>query len=86
MPECDLAAGQCKAENLRQSVQALGIPHGDSPTADMVTLSIGVAAIIPGTKSTPAELVASADKALYVAKANGRNRISSAPESTTEPS
>lgn len=75
MPDCTQLDGQIKAEKLREAVQALGIPHADSPTASQVTLSIGVAAVVPDAHTTPQQLVAIADKALYLAKARGRNRI-----------
>lgn len=75
IPECSQADSRVKAENLRQAVQGLGIPHAASPTDSSVTLSIGVAAFIPDGQNTPQQLVAAADKALYVAKASGRNRV-----------
>ena len=40
-----------------------------------VTASIGIASFIPGALEPPKALVNSADKALYRAKANGRNMV-----------
>jgi diguanylate cyclase (GGDEF)-like protein len=63
------------AQRALQAVDALKLPHGDSPTQAWVTLSIGVAAErcdAPGI--TPESLVAAADGALYQAKSGGRNR------------
>jgi diguanylate cyclase (GGDEF)-like protein len=79
MPECDLAAGLSKAEELRAAVATLGIPHADSPTASVLTLSIGVAAVVPGGDSGPQQLVAAADAALYAAKKGGRNQVNACP-------
>ncbi|GAB1369554.1 hypothetical protein MASR1M42_21060 [Azonexus hydrophilus] len=75
MPECDHPASQNKAEELRAAVVALGIPHADSPTANCVTLSIGVAVMQPNGENAPEALIAAADAALYEAKRNGRNRV-----------
>lgn len=75
MPECDYPAGQNKAEELRAAVAALGIPHADSPTANRVTLSIGIAVMHPDGESGPEALVAAADAALYEAKNGGRDRV-----------
>lgn len=74
MPECDVVAGQSKAEGLRQSVQNLAIPHQASPTQEVVTISTGIATIVPTDELTPEGFLAIADKALYVAKSSGRNR------------
>ncbi|HEY5611223.1 MAG TPA: diguanylate cyclase [Thermoanaerobaculia bacterium] len=62
------------AERLRRSVQDLAIAHEASITADVVTISIGVASALP-RESSLASLVATADRALYVAKREGRNCV-----------
>lgn len=69
------------AEDIRLGVKALDIFHSRSQEM-RVTLSLGVASTVPVPKSSPARLVAEADKALYQAKAQGRNRtvVESLPE------
>ena len=57
---------------LMTSVQNLGIPHAFSSSSDFLSLSIGVATIIPGREDV--EVVELADQALYAAKNAGRNR------------
>ena len=61
------------AETLRQAVEALVIPHDRSQVSSIVTISIGIAATIPRLDQSPESLLQNADKALYRAKAAGRN-------------
>lgn len=75
MPECDLPACSGKAEELRRAVAALAIPHADSPTAGITTISVGVAAVTPTGVDGADKLLATADAALYAAKSSGRNRV-----------
>jgi diguanylate cyclase (GGDEF)-like protein len=63
------------AESLRESVEASGIEHRTSATGDKVTVSVGVATIVPARDSDSEVLVRAADEALYAAKNAGRNRV-----------
>jgi len=63
------------AERVREAVFALEISHADSDVAQSVTLSIGVASMIPAVGLGPETLIAAADSALYAAKRGGRNLI-----------
>ncbi len=63
------------AEELRQGVENLKIPHEASQVSPYVTISIGSATMIPDLKSEAKDIVEKADKALYKAKQGGRNRI-----------
>lgn len=63
------------AERIRQEIENLGIEHEYSPASDVITISIGlICSLAEDIESTDA-LYAEADKLLYKAKANGRNRI-----------
>lgn len=62
------------ARKLNEAVSALALEHRDSDVASHVTISLGVATMTPGKRSTPQELVDAADAALYMAKEAGRNR------------
>jgi diguanylate cyclase (GGDEF)-like protein len=62
------------AEQLRETVQGLGIRHDDSP-AGVVTASIGVAIVSPRVGRSSDGAVQLADEALYAAKRGGRNGI-----------
>jgi diguanylate cyclase (GGDEF)-like protein len=75
LPETHLAGALAKAEELRQAVQALNIPHALSSIATVVTISIGVAAVVPMMNLSPDQLLSAADEQLYKAKHSGRNRV-----------
>lgn len=62
------------AEKARQAVMDLHIPHSGSPHG-WVTLSLGVANKLPAEGESPEVLIAAADRALYRAKHEGRNRV-----------
>ena len=64
-----------RAEALRESLQRLGIRHERSDTAEMVTMSVGVACLLPAEEGEIAQLYERADRALYEAKAFGRNQV-----------
>jgi diguanylate cyclase (GGDEF)-like protein len=62
------------AERVRAAVEALDERHAMA-AAGRVTVSIGVATVVPTAESTPEQLVAAADAQLYQAKRGGRNRV-----------
>ncbi len=63
------------AENIRKCVLALNIKHGKSQVHDCVTLSLGVASLIPTQLFSSSDLLEAADQALYESKSKGRNRV-----------
>lgn len=71
--DCDAAHAHRKSLELVQAVRALALVHPGSPVAAVVTVSVGHAAYVPGEQVR--ELYARADRALYVAKAAGRNGV-----------
>ncbi len=75
LPNTDSAGAGVIAGKIRASVQAKAIPHPASAVDRLVTISLGVATVIPDPSSEPSLLLAKADEALYRSKANGRNRV-----------
>ena len=74
LADTDVRGASQLADAMREAVETLAKPHVKSEFG-IITVSGGVAASIPGAGTDPIELVNQADKALYQAKANGRNRI-----------
>ncbi|MBV6623657.1 MAG: EAL domain-containing protein [Rivularia sp. (in: Bacteria)] len=62
------------AEAIRNKIQQLNISHTSSSVSSAVTVSMGIAGSIPNSDDNPILLVEAADHALYLAKAQGRNR------------
>ncbi len=63
------------ARQLRAEVAAMAIPHGNTTDAGVVTISVGVATTVPRHEIAPMQLVEAADRALFRAKAAGRNGV-----------
>lgn len=70
----DLEKAKCIAENIRKSIEGLGIPH-EASEHEIVTVSIGVATAIPNMQLKSEDLIVMADQALYRAKSSGKNRV-----------
>jgi diguanylate cyclase (GGDEF)-like protein len=63
------------AEALRARLASAGIPHPSSPAGEHLTMSVGLATVVPCADLSPPALLAAADRALYRAKQQGRDRI-----------
>jgi diguanylate cyclase (GGDEF)-like protein/PAS domain S-box-containing protein len=63
------------AESIRAAVEDLHLPNPRSPTSPWVTVSVGVATIVPTIVDRIEDLFVSADRAMYAAKADGRNQV-----------
>jgi diguanylate cyclase (GGDEF)-like protein len=72
--DTDECAAQASGERLRAAIAELAEPHCMTEPG-VVTISVGVATVIPSDSSTAELLLARADTALYEAKDKGRNRV-----------
>ncbi|HEY9197851.1 MAG TPA: diguanylate cyclase, partial [Gammaproteobacteria bacterium] len=69
LPRCGLREAENRAEALRAQVEAL------RPVGHPITISIGIASTSTQPDQTLTQLLTQADRALYAAKARGRNRV-----------
>lgn len=77
LPNTNLIDAVKIAECMQESVRALKLEHLDSAVDQVLTVSLGVATIVPTAGTTSATVVAEADRQLYQAKQEGRARVSS---------
>jgi diguanylate cyclase (GGDEF)-like protein len=74
VPSTDVDGARTVAETICREVEILGLRHEASANG-ILTVSIGVAVMVPGAGQEPGALLAIADGALYQAKQSGRNRV-----------
>jgi diguanylate cyclase (GGDEF)-like protein len=74
LPGGDTVTAIRAAENLRRAVEEMGIVHQPAPTRQ-VTISVGVASLMPDADENAEVLVEAADAGLYAAKRRGRNTV-----------
>jgi len=73
LPQTDVEEARLLAERLRKAVEALAVPVGNASVH--VTISTGIASYPAPNVDTSDELIREADRALYRAKQDGRNRV-----------
>jgi two-component system chemotaxis family response regulator WspR len=77
LPDTDLNGAIKVAEEMRLTIKDLRIEHAKSKVTDIVSISIGVSAVIPLQGMNQEVLIAAADQALYKAKEEGRDMVKS---------
>ena len=79
LPDTDVDAAHKIAERCRNLMFKAQIPHEKSEVSQLMTISIGVSSIIPGSKDALLAFVDHVDALMYQAKKAGRNRIAHQP-------
>lgn len=75
LPNIDVDGAVTLANQMQQKLHDAEFTHATSPLGDNVTVSIGIASVLPDDNATALGLFKAADKALYKAKAKGRNQV-----------
>jgi diguanylate cyclase (GGDEF)-like protein/PAS domain S-box-containing protein len=83
LPQTNRWGAMQVAEALRRAIVTEELAHADSDVSAYVTLSVGVATVLPSQLNSIEETIALADRALYQAKQLGRNRVCFAEVKTT---
>jgi diguanylate cyclase (GGDEF)-like protein len=79
LSDCEISDALRLGERLRARVEARAIEHPASTVLDVITVSIGASVVRPDGRESPEILITKADRALYAAKAAGRNRVVALP-------
>ena len=75
LPNTDALGAVSVGENVRAAIKGLQITHEASAVCPYVTVSVGVSTIIPNNENDFPALIDAADRALYQAKSQGRDRV-----------
>ena len=75
LPLTHAVGARAIAQRIQDRLAEEDIVNLASPLGERVTVSIGLASMVPSSDQTASELIAAADQALYEAKKSGRNQI-----------
>ncbi len=75
LPHTGLHGARIISRRFRRLLTKVAIPHAESPLGGVLTVSVGIATVVPSPELVPAQLVATADEALYRAKQRGRDQV-----------
>lgn len=71
----DRKQARARGERLRHTISALAFEHAAGSQTASVSVSVGLATTVPHTRALPDHLLMAADRALYEAKRQGRDRV-----------
>jgi diguanylate cyclase (GGDEF)-like protein/PAS domain S-box-containing protein len=74
LPNTRRTGAEIVAKAVQEEVRNLMLAHPKSQVGDYLTVSMGIASVVPTQEQSPEDLIAAADAALYQAKRRGRNR------------
>ena len=75
MPEADLHGAETVGRRMCAAVTELALPHEHPAVQGTISISVGLAVLVPNSAQNPTELIIQADRRLYDAKRGGRNRL-----------
>ena len=75
LPGTPAGSALLAAEKLRRAIEAMQIPQKDAGSGPWLTVSIGAATAVPREGQACTDLIQAADRGLYQAKRQGRNRV-----------
>lgn len=75
LPNTTIEGAKIMAEEVRRYIHEAQIHHDTSPVSNFVTISCGISSVIPNESTSSQILLEVADKALYDAKEQGRNKV-----------
>jgi diguanylate cyclase (GGDEF)-like protein len=78
LPHTDCAMAQDIADRITQDIRQINMIHETSSVAETVTVSVGIATMVPDVGQPETTILETADTALYSAKRNGRDRTACA--------
>ena len=76
LPDTDSDGTKVIAQSIKDAIKKKAIPHKASQVKDIVSMSFGIATVIPNDSLNCESFIEMADKVLYQSKENGRDMIS----------
>ncbi len=73
LPSTNVKGAIVVAERIQKAVRKSKLPHACSDVNEFITVSLGIATVVPTNTTSPTDLIEDADKALYEAKRQGRD-------------